>query len=99
MGELIGLEITGPDEVAENFQAQYTAIAYYDNNSTRDVTNLAQWSVEPNMIASIEAGLLQTEEIYEHQDITIYAQYTEGEVTVEGSFGFCCLSKRNCIEL
>jgi hypothetical protein len=83
MGELIGLEITGPDEVAENFQAQYTAIAYYDNNSTRDVTDLAQWSVEPNTIVSIEAGLLQTEEIYEHQDITIYAQYTEGEVTVD----------------
>ncbi|KPJ66746.1 MAG: hypothetical protein AMJ43_06965 [Coxiella sp. DG_40] len=81
--QLVGLEITGLKEVAENFEAQYTAIAYYDNNSTEDVTDLALWLVGPEEIASIESGLLRTEEIDEPQDITIYAQYTEGDITVE----------------
>jgi len=84
LAEVVGLEIVGPNEVAENFSASYKAIAYYDNNSTRDVTDSADWQVEPNMHASIENGLLTTEEIYVPQeDITIYAQYTGGEVTVE----------------
>ena len=83
-GELIGLEITGPDEVAENFQAQYAAIAYYDNNSTQDVTDSALWLVEPEAVASIEAGLLTTESINRPQeDIAIYAQYTEDTNTFE----------------
>jgi len=83
-GEMVELEIIGPNEVAENFSASYKAIAHYDNNSTKDVTDSADWQVEPNVHASIETGLLTTEEIYVPQeDITIYAQYTGGEVTVE----------------
>ena len=75
--ELVSLEITGPDEVAENFQAQYNAIAHYDNNYTADVTGLAVWSVEPNDIASITAGLLTTEVIDLPQDLTVTARYTD----------------------
>jgi hypothetical protein len=78
------LEITGPNEVAEDFQAQYKAIAVYDNNSTKDVTDSADWSVGPNDIAAISAGLLTTTEIGSGQeDITILAQYTEGDVTAD----------------
>ncbi len=78
--ELVGLEIVGPNEVAEDFEAQYTAIAHYDNNSTADVTDLAEWSVEPNDVAGIAAGLLTTEEIDLPTDVTITAQYSEGDV-------------------
>jgi len=81
---LIGLEIVGPDEVAEDFRASYKAIAHYDDESTRDVTNSALWVVEPNSVASIEAGLLTTESIDRaEEDITIYAQYTEEDVAFE----------------
>ena len=38
---LTGLEIEGPNEVAEESSAQYRAIAVYDNNSTEDVTDEA----------------------------------------------------------
>ncbi len=76
-GQLLSLEVVGPDEVAENFQAQYKAIAYYDNDSTQDVTDLAEWSVEPNDIAGIVAGLLTTEPIDLPEDITITARYTD----------------------
>ena len=41
LAELSFLEIVGPDEVAESSMSQYKAIAHYDNNSTRDVTDSA----------------------------------------------------------
>jgi hypothetical protein len=75
-----GFEITGLDEVAESSQAQYKAIAVYDNGGTEDVTDSALWSVEPNDIAGIEAGLLTTEMVDLPTDITITAQYSEGDV-------------------
>ncbi|MHC4477404.1 MAG: LamG domain-containing protein [Planctomycetota bacterium] len=82
--ELVALEIFGPNEVAEDFHARYKAIAYYDNNSMADVTDSAVWSVEPNTIASIDAGLLTTGEIAGFaEDITVGAQYTRGEGTVD----------------
>jgi hypothetical protein len=71
--------------VAEDSQTQYSAIALYDNNSTRDVTTSATWSVAPNTLASIdENGLLTTPPIYYlTEDITIYAQYTQASNTVD----------------
>ena len=80
---LEGLEITGPDEVAEAFSAQYKAIAHYDNGSTVDVTSSADWSVDDEIIASINAGLLTTEMVDLPTDITITAEYSEGENTQE----------------
>jgi hypothetical protein len=74
---LEGLEITGPNEVAENSQVQYKAIAVYDNNSTKDVAAIVDWSVEPNSNCSIAAGLLTTEMVDLPEDVTITAQYSE----------------------
>jgi len=81
---LIGLEIVGPNDVAENFSASYKAVAYYDDDSTRDVTDSALWVVEPNMAANIDGnGVLRTKDIVTHQSATILAGYTEGDVTFE----------------
>jgi len=80
----VGLEIIGPNNVAGNSSAIYKAIAYYDNNSTRDITNLALWVVEPNTAANIdENGVLRTQDIVKHQSATILASYTEGDVTFD----------------
>ncbi|MHC4888173.1 MAG: LamG domain-containing protein [Planctomycetota bacterium] len=81
---LVGLEIVGPGEVAENFRASYKAIAHYDNNSTRDVADSALWVVEPNPAANIdENGVLTTKDIVRDQPATILASYTEGDITFE----------------
>lgn len=80
VGELVSLEIVGPNTVAEGFRAQYKAIAHYEMTDL-DVTDLADWSVEPNDIADIDDGLLETEEIDKPQNITITAKYT-----VDGNF-------------
>jgi len=77
-GEFIGLEITGPDEVAENSQAQYKATASYERIDI-DVTDLADWSVEPNDNCGIAAGLLTTGVMDLPQDVTITVQYNEDE--------------------
>lgn len=76
--ELTGLEIVGPGEVAENSQTPYKAIAYYDDDSTQDVTALVEWLVEPDNNCSIAAGVLTTEVIDLPEDVTITAQYGEG---------------------
>lgn len=80
---LMGIEISGPDEVAENSSASYRAIAYYDNDSTKDVTDSVLWVVEPNTIASIEAGMLTTKDIIKDESAIIWVSYTEGETTFE----------------
>ena len=77
---LEGLEIVGLNEVAENSNTAYKAMANYDIGSPKDVTDSADWSVEPNDIASIAAGLLTTEMIDLPEDVTITAQYSEGDV-------------------
>ncbi|MHC4457062.1 MAG: LamG domain-containing protein [Planctomycetota bacterium] len=83
-GYLVELEIAGPNKVAENFSANYKAIAHHVGGSSSDVTGLADWLVEPNMHAIIEGGLLATEGIDRpEEDMTINAQYTAGDVTVE----------------
>jgi hypothetical protein len=83
-GDLIGLEIVGPNEAAENFGTSYNAIAYYDNNMTRDVTDSALWAVEPNTAANIdENGVLTTQDVVKHRSATILASYTEEDVTFD----------------
>jgi hypothetical protein len=83
---LIGLQVTGPDEVAENSQAQYRALAHFDSNSTVDVTDSVEWSVEPNSNCSIDNGLLTTEIVDLPEDVTITAEYgteiAEKEVSI-----------------
>ena len=80
VSELVSLEIVGADEVAEDSQGGYRAIAVYDDNSTMDVTDSAVWSVEPDDIADVTAGLLTTEAVDLSEDIIISAEYTEGDV-------------------
>jgi hypothetical protein len=81
--ELTGLEITGPDEVAENSTAFYKAIAHYEDGTTKDVTALAGWRIEPETIADINGGLLTTgQSLYPTQNIEVYAEYTENLIDV-----------------
>lgn len=82
---LIDLEIAGPDEVPDSNSAAYTAIAYYDDSSTADVTAEAIWAVDPDIFASIDAGgLLTTQQLYAPEEIVwISAEYTEDEISLE----------------
>ncbi|UCC23488.1 MAG: hypothetical protein JSW23_05405, partial [Planctomycetota bacterium] len=79
---LTELEIAGPAEVPEHSSGQYRALAHYDNGDVNDVTELVNWSVQPDTIASIdENGLLIVDEIGETQEITISAELGLGGYT------------------
>ncbi|MHC4738696.1 MAG: LamG domain-containing protein [Planctomycetota bacterium] len=80
---LESIDILGPNEVAENSNAIYNAIAHYDIGNPKDVTDSTIWLVDDETIASITAGFLTTEAIDLLQDVTITAEYTEGENTQE----------------
>lgn len=77
--ELLGIEIIGSDQAAESFPTPYKAIAYYDDNSTREVTASANWFVEPVAMANITGGVLTAEKIDLPTVVTIKAQYSQGE--------------------
>ena len=84
LADVVALEIQGPNEVADNSQAQFKAIATYDDGYQNDVTDRIAWSVEPTTYASINySGLLSTQQIHDvEESVTITAQYTSGDVTV-----------------
>ncbi len=79
-GQLLSFEIIGPGEVAEDSQTQYRAIADYELASDVDVTDLAEWSVDPNDNCGIAAGILTTEMVDLPTDVTVTAQYSEDDV-------------------
>jgi len=79
---LESIEITGPNEVAEDSQAQYRAVASYEGGSTADVTAGAIWSVDDETVGQINTpGQLETLLINRPQkDIVITADYSEGGI-------------------
>ena len=84
-GDVVELEIAGPNEVVDDVLALYTATAYYENGCEKDVTTDAEWLVEPGMVAQIDKnGILTAEAILPEQDIAVYAEYAEGNTVVGG---------------
>ncbi len=80
---LVDLEITGPNEVLELTDTQYMAIATFEGGLTSNVSLSAQWSVEPNLYASIDgAGCLTIEENEHPVDITLYTRFTYNDTTL-----------------
>ena len=81
---LTDIEIIGPQQTWETRQPQYELIAHYDNGSTNNVTALALWNAEPQMVATIDSGgLLYPEDIDIPENITIFAQYSALGITLE----------------
>ena len=80
----VGLEIVGLHEVGANCPAYYAAVIYYENGCSDDVTQSSLLWVEPGNIASIDPnGLLTVNHLKKPRNITIYAQYTEGDITLD----------------
>jgi len=80
---LIGLEVTGPEQVFEGDLVPYEVIVTYGNGFQLNVTTTAELSVQPEDHGSIdENGILSTMNVDEPQFITLYAQYTEDAIHV-----------------
>jgi predicted outer membrane repeat protein len=81
-GVPVELAITGPEKVTVDSSPSYTATVYYSNGCTEVVTDLVMWDVEPASKASIEKGELTIKNLHRQENLTIYAAYAEGDVTV-----------------
>lgn len=83
--EVVKLEVRGPNEVSEESGAQYTALAYHEDDSIKDVTTLTICSIEPNTSGSInQSGFLTLTPLDTPVEATINAEYTECQATVKG---------------
>jgi len=83
-GNLIRLEIDGPDQVLLQSSVQYTATAFFDDNTQYDVTNEAIWSLSNTEFARInEAGLLTIDEITRSRDLVIHAFFGYKDAELE----------------
>jgi hypothetical protein len=83
--ELVGIEISGPEKVTERSTADYVLIARHEAGSSgKTAGGVVNWRVEPATYASIdEDGVLWTQEVDSQQEITIYAEYMKGRVSME----------------
>ena len=73
---LTSLEIDGPAELRGGRGAEYAAIAHFDDESTLDVTEHAEWFVGPTDAATIDRGALETVPVAATRQITVAAVYT-----------------------
>ena len=64
---------------------QCSATAYYSDNATRDVTNLAVWSLSNPQVGTISSTGYFTATAYTGSTAAI-ATYTDGDITKSGSF-------------
>lgn len=83
------LEISGPLLVMENSSTQYTAWAYFEDGSNKDVTLEATWWVDPCYAdyAHFETGgVLIAHQVSTFKDIIIYAEYVEGDYVQSASY-------------
>lgn len=85
--ELARLEIQGPASVDEGGAATYSAVAFYSDNTSQNVTTNLTWSADA-LYASIDAGgRLAAETVSRDQLATLTASYTEdGNIAVSDPF-------------
>ena len=89
--QLVSVEITGSAQIPDDSSAQYFAVARYDNDILREVTDDARWDVQPAALASIDRGLLTTQSIETSEEVlTVFVEYTEGDATVQAEKTVIC---------
>jgi outer membrane protein assembly factor BamB len=89
---VVSLEILGSAQVPDGSSVPFVAVAGFENGTQRDVTGDASWEVEPDTIASIENGILTTQQIQSAEEtLTIRAHYVQGELTVDAEKTIRCL--------
>jgi PQQ-like domain len=81
--QLQSVSIAGSAQVPSESTVQFRAVAQFENNVTRDVTDSAAWSVDPSTLASVSQGLLTTQPISTAQEtLVLHVEYTAGGMTV-----------------
>ena len=56
---LVGIQVSGPTVVLAGQSAQLTAVGTYSDQSTKDITGTASWSVLQKSVAALALGVVQ----------------------------------------
>lgn len=78
---LTGISVSGPSELDENTQAEYSVTASYSDGSTQDVSSLANWDLTETSYAAMDGNRLNALEVPNDLEITLTATHVEGEIT------------------
>ncbi len=74
---LISLDLQGPSSLEENSMQRYVLLARYDDETTVDVTEQAEWRVD-SPHARVAGGVLSVRELPADQTVTLTAWITHG---------------------
>ncbi len=78
---LTGLSISGPSAVAENNGGQFTATAYFSDNSSSTVTSSTVWSQNSGVASISSSGYFTAYSVSSDTAVTVSASYTLNGVT------------------
>lgn len=85
-GNLVHLEIDGPQHVVQQTTAQMTATAFFDDGAQYDVTDKVIWRLSNTDIASInEAGTLSAGSVDRVRDLVVFATFGYEGVELEAT--------------
>ncbi|MCG6879542.1 MAG: hypothetical protein LJE96_10425 [Deltaproteobacteria bacterium] len=82
---LTDISISGPSEVAEKSQANYTAMAAYNDGTTRNVTNVSVWQVSDATYAQMAGNRLTTLDVPADQVVVLTVTYEENVISRSGT--------------
>ncbi|MBN1126777.1 MAG: hypothetical protein JXA82_17360 [Sedimentisphaerales bacterium] len=77
-GNLTQLEIIGPDQIVEGTDAEYRALAHFDDGVIVDVTDQVIWSITPEELGDIDKGQLTVVDIEKHTNLHVNTCYEYG---------------------
>jgi hypothetical protein len=77
--DLVGLQVLGPDSLAENSSTAYSASAQWDDGSNSDVT--AAWSEDSAHATIDSAGVLAAGKVTGDEAVTLQASFTQNGMT------------------
>lgn len=76
-GELVSLNIEGPEEVVAGGAGTFQAVARYSDGSTSNVSDVAEWTVAPPDVGTIQDGVFAASNSNSARMATIVASYTQ----------------------
>jgi hypothetical protein len=85
-GELIAIEIGGPEVLRQLSRTQYDIIARYDDGTSRKVAHLlCNWDMESGQDETLDSGMIVVGPVSADHEVTLHASYAEKGKTAEAA--------------
>jgi len=89
----VELSISGSGTIPDETSTTFSARVRYENGVVRDVSTLANWSVEPPSVASVEGGVVSVGPLSgAEQDLLLRAAYVDGSTSLTAEKQVRCIA-------